>query len=83
MKAVIAAYKRSPFQFAKKGRFSTTRPDELAAQTLNGLLQSQDLDPDAIEDLILGCAYPEAAQGNNLARIVGLLASRRPIPLLH
>ncbi|MCW7540186.1 thiolase family protein [Aquabacterium sp. A7-Y] len=74
MQAVIAAYARSPFHFAKKGALAGVRPDTLAAQVVRGLLARTDLDPALIEDVILGCAYPEAAQGNNLARIVGLLA---------
>ncbi|WP_454668035.1 thiolase family protein [Achromobacter aegrifaciens] len=74
MKAVIAAYARSPFHFARKGRLADVRPDTLAAQVVQGLLLRTDLDPALLEDVILGCAYPEAAQGNNLARIVGLLA---------
>lgn len=74
MKAVIAAYARSPFHFARKGRLAEVRPDTLAAQVVQGLLQRTSLDPALLEDVILGCAYPEAAQGNNLARIVGLLA---------
>jgi acetyl-CoA acyltransferase len=74
MKAVITGYARSPFHFARKGALAEVRPDTLAAQVVGGLLARTDLDPALIEDLILGCAYPEAAQGNNLARIVGLLA---------
>jgi acetyl-CoA acyltransferase len=74
LKAVIAAYARSPFHFSKKGALAAVRPDDLAAQVVRGLLERTDLDPDLLEDVILGCAYPEAAQGNNLARIVGLLA---------
>ncbi|HSW15883.1 MAG TPA: thiolase family protein [Ramlibacter sp.] len=74
MKAVIGAYARSPFHFARNGRLAEVRPDTLAAQVVQGLLQRTDLDPALIEDVILGCAYPEAAQGNNIARIVGLLA---------
>jgi acetyl-CoA acyltransferase len=74
MKAVIAAYARSPFHFAKKGALASVRPDTLAAQVVAGLLERVDIDPALLEDVILGCAYPEAAQGNNLARIVGLLA---------
>ncbi|HKX40816.1 MAG TPA: thiolase family protein [Burkholderiaceae bacterium] len=74
MKAVISAYARSPFHFAKKGALAGVRPDTLAAQVVKGLLARTDLDPALLEDVILGCAYPEAAQGNNLARIVGLLA---------
>src|SRR5207245_3200421 len=74
MKAVIAAYNRSPFHFAKKGALADVRPDTLAAQVVQGLLTHTDVARGTIEDVILGCAYPEAAQGNNLARIVGLLA---------
>ena len=74
MKAVITGYARSPFHFARKGALAEIRPDTLAAQVVAGLLERHDLDPALIEDVILGCAYPEAAQGNNLARIVGLLA---------
>ncbi|CAN5636998.1 thiolase family protein [soil metagenome] len=74
MKAVIAAYARSPFHFARKGALAFVRPDDLGAQVVKGLLARHDLDPALIEDVILGCAYPEASQGNNLARIVALLA---------
>ncbi len=74
MKAVISAYARSPFHFAKKGALAEVRPDTLAAGVVRGLLQRTDLDPALREDIILGCAYPEASQGNNVARIVGLLA---------
>ncbi len=74
MKAVIAGYARSPFHFARKGALAEVRPDDLAAQVVKGLLARTDLDPSLLEDVILGCAYPEAAQGNNMARIVGLLS---------
>jgi acetyl-CoA acyltransferase len=74
MKALIAAYARTPFHFAKKGALAQTRPDDLAAQAVRGLLERTGVAGAEIEDVILGCAYPEAAQGNNLARIVGLLA---------
>jgi acetyl-CoA acyltransferase len=74
MKAVIAAYARSPFHFAKKGALAQLRPDTLAAQVVRQLLERTDLDPGLLDDVILGCAYPESAQGNNLARLVSLLA---------
>jgi acetyl-CoA acyltransferase len=74
MKAVIAGYARSPFHFAKKGALAGVRPDTMAAQVVQGLFQRIPIDPALLEDVILGCAYPEASQGNNLARIVGLLA---------
>jgi len=74
MKAVIAAYARSPFQFAKKGALAQVRPDALAAQVVRGLLDRTPIDPALLEDIILGCAYPEGPQGDNVARIVGFLA---------
>jgi acetyl-CoA acyltransferase len=71
---LIAAYARSPFTFAKKGALARTRPDDLAAAVVRGLLARLNIDPATIEDLILGCAMPEAEQGLNLGRLVGLLA---------
>jgi acetyl-CoA acyltransferase len=72
--AVIAGYVRTPFTFAKKGALATVRPDDLAAVTLKALMERTGVDPAGIEDVILGCAYPEASQGNNIARIAILLA---------
>jgi acetyl-CoA acyltransferase len=74
MKAVIAAYARSPQTFARKGALAAVRPDEMAAQIVSALIARTGLDPLLIEDLILGCAYPEGPQGSNLARIVAFLA---------
>ncbi|MYM25799.1 acetyl-CoA C-acyltransferase [Duganella sp. FT135W] len=74
MKAVIRAYARSPFHFARKGKLAEIRPDDLGAQVVKGLIQRTGLDPALLDDVILGCAYPESSQGNNLARIVSLLA---------
>ena len=74
MQALISAYARSPFHFARKGALAGVRPDTLAAQVVTGLLQRTGIDPATLEDVIAGCAYPEAAQGNNIARIVSLLA---------
>lgn len=74
MKALIAAYARSPQHFARKGPLAAVRPDSMAAQVVTGLLERTKIDPALIEDLILGCAYPEGPQGSNIARIVVLLA---------
>jgi len=71
---VIAGYARSPFHFAKKGGLINVRPDDLAAQVLKGLVEKLDLDPGALEDVIMGCAYPEAEQGMNIARIASFRA---------
>src|SRR5690349_3593814 len=72
--AVIAGYVRSPFTPAQKGDLATVRPDDLSAQVVRGLVERTGIDPQAIEDLILGCAFPEGEQGLNLARLVGMLA---------
>lgn len=72
--AVIAGYVRSPFTPAKKGQLAKVRPDELAAQVVKGLVKKTGVKPDDIEDVILGCAFPEGEQGLNVARIVVFLA---------
>jgi acetyl-CoA acyltransferase len=72
--AVIAGFVRTPFHFAKKGALTEVRPDDLAAAATQELLARTGIDPEDIDDLILGCAYPEAEQGSNLARIVAMLA---------
>ncbi len=71
---VIAGYARSPFHFAKKGELTKVRPDEMAAQVVRGLLDKTGVDPADIEDLIVGCAFPEGEQGLNVARRIGFLA---------
>lgn len=73
-KAVIAGYLRTPFHFARKGALVDVRPDDLSAQLLTSLLARYPIDPADIEDVIWGCSYPEAEQGNNVARITSLLA---------
>jgi acetyl-CoA acyltransferase len=71
---VIAGYARSPFHFARKGELVNLRPDNMAAQVMRGLIDRLDLDPALLEDVIMGCAYPEGEQGNNLARIASFRA---------
>jgi acetyl-CoA acyltransferase len=71
---VIAGYARSPFHFAKKGALAKVRPDELAAQVIAALIERAKIDPQEIEDVIMGCAIPEGEQGLNIGRIVGFLA---------
>ena len=72
--AVIAGYARSPFQPAGKGSLARVRPDDLAAQVVRALVARTGVDPADIEDLLLGCAFPEGEQGLNMARLVGLMA---------
>ena len=68
---VICGYKRSPFHFAMKGALARTRPDDLAAGVIRALLAETGANPADIEDILMGCAFPEAEQGFNLAKIVG------------
>ena len=72
--AVIAGYARSPFHVAGKGALAGLRPDDLGAQVIRGLLARTKVDPSLIEDVILGCAFPEGEQGLNVARMIALLA---------
>jgi acetyl-CoA acyltransferase len=71
---VIVDYLRSPFTPANKGPLVKVRPDEMAAQVVRALVARSGVRPDDIEDVILGCAFPEAEQGLNLARLVALRA---------
>ncbi len=71
---VIAGYARAPFAFAGRGALAKIRPDDLAAQTIAALMQRTGANPDDIEDLILGCAFPEGEQGFNMARLVTFIA---------
>ena len=71
---VICGYARSAFTPAKKGQLAKVRPDDLAAEVVKGLVAKNKINAEDIEDLILGCAFPEAEQGMNLARNVVFLA---------
>ncbi|MEM8570691.1 MAG: thiolase family protein [Pseudomonadota bacterium] len=73
-RAVIAGYARSPFTLARKGGLARVRPDDLAAQVLRGLVERSGVNAEDIEDVLLGCAFPEAEQGLNLARLASLMA---------
>jgi acetyl-CoA acyltransferase len=73
--AVIVSSVRTPVGRAFKGTLRATRPDDLAAVAIKGALDRvPQLDPKEIEDVILGCAMPEAEQGMNVARTASLRA---------
>jgi len=72
--AVIAGYARSPLTLANKGALTRVRPDDLAAAVVKALVERADVDPATIEDLIVGCAFPEGEQGLNVARNIVFLA---------
>src|SRR5258707_164067 len=71
---VIAGYVRSPFHFASKGALARVRPDDLAAAVIRGLIERTGVPVSDLEDLIVGCAFPEVEQGLNVARLIGFLA---------
>ncbi len=73
-KAVIVGYARTPFHFAAKGALVKVRPDDLAATAVRGVLERTGIPPEDVEDLIVGCAFPEGEQGLNVARLIGFLA---------
>jgi acetyl-CoA acyltransferase len=73
--AYIVAATRTPIGRSHKGYFRNTRPDDLLANVLrSAMAQVPNLDPAAVEDVIAGCAIPEAQQGLNVARIAAVLA---------
>lgn len=77
--AVIVAYGRSAVARAPKGKLKYTRPEDVAAQIVKGVLAKvPNLDTELIEDVILGCSFPEAEQGMNIAKIV---AQRAGLPV--
>src|SRR5580658_8567716 len=75
IEAVLIDCLRTPVGKAPRGTLRTTRPDDLAAFAINGALERvPQLDKSEIEDVILGCAMPEAEQGMNVARVASFRA---------
>jgi acetyl-CoA acyltransferase len=73
--AVIVSAVRTPVGKAKRGGLATVRPDEMAATAIQELLKrTPNLDPTQIEDVVIGCAFPEGEQGLNMARMISLRA---------
>lgn len=72
--SVICGYVRSPFSFGGKGELTKVRPDDLATVVVKELIERTKVNPNDVEDLILGCAFPEGEQGLNLARLIVLNA---------
>ncbi len=71
---IIAGFARSPFTPAKKGALAKVRPDDMAAQVVKALIDRSGIDPSDIEDVVVGCAFPEGEQGFNVARIIEFIA---------
>jgi acetyl-CoA acyltransferase len=76
---VIAGYARSPFTFATKGELRKVRPDDLAARVVRSLIERTGVKPEDIEDVIVGCAFPEGEQGYNVGRLIGFLSEVLPL----
>jgi len=72
--AVIAGYVRSPFAPANKSPLAQVRPDEMTANVVRALVERSRVKVDDIEDLLLGCAFPEGEQGLNLSKLVAMMA---------
>ncbi|MCK5516762.1 MAG: thiolase family protein, partial [Desulfobulbaceae bacterium] len=73
-KAYILASYRTPGCRANKGKFKDMRPDDLAALAIKGLIERTEVDPATVEDVYLGCAFPEAEQGMNVGRVAAMRA---------
>jgi acetyl-CoA acyltransferase len=72
---VIVAAVRTPIGKAKRGSLATTRPEDLAAAVIRELLErTKPLKPKDLDDLVIGCAFPEGEQGMNMARLIGFNA---------
>lgn len=79
--AVIVATARSPIGRAFKGSLKDLRPDDITAQIVSAALaQVPQLDPNSIDDLMLGCGLPGGEQGNNLARVVAVQLGLDTVP---
>jgi acetyl-CoA acyltransferase len=72
--AVIVEYLRSPFTRAGKGEFAMVRPDDLAGHVLKEIVAKSKINPADIEDVKLGCAFPEGEQGLNIGRQIVFIA---------
>ncbi|HEY4308431.1 MAG TPA: acetyl-CoA C-acyltransferase [Pirellulales bacterium] len=73
--AVVVASSRTPLAKSFRGSFNLTRPDDLAAYVIRHVVDKVPaLNPADIEDVVLGCGYPEGSQGMNVARIAALRA---------
>ena len=73
-RAVIAGYYRSPFTLAKKGALIDIKPDELLSEVIKDLISKTKVNLEDIEDVIIGCAFPEGEQGFNIGKLVTFLS---------
>ena len=69
MRTVIVGYCRTPFHRAHRGELKDVRPEDLTAAVIREVVERTEIPTESVEDLMLGCAYPEGEQGLNLGRI--------------
>ena len=74
MEAVICDFVRSPFHRAHKGALSNSRPEDMVSAVVREAISRSGIEGDSVEDLLLGCAYPEGVQGLNLGRMATYLS---------
>ena len=73
MKAVIVDWIRTPFHRAHKGKLKEFRPDDMVGILAKEIIQRNNVDSNLIDDIIIGCAYPEGEQGYNIGRITSFI----------
>lgn len=71
---VLCGFKRTPFHFANKGALAKTRPDDMVAAVIQAVIDQTGAKADDIEDVIIGCAFPEGEQGFNIGKIAAQIA---------
>ena len=76
-KAVIAGYSRSPFTIANKGKLVSVRPEDILSEVIKDLVSKTKINPEDIEDIIAGCAFPEGEQGFNIGKIVTFMTGMK------
>jgi len=74
MDAWLCCFARSPFTPAHKGGLKNVRPDEIAGQVIRAAIERSGIPSDKIDDMMVGCAYPEGEQGLNIGRILTYLS---------
>ena len=73
-KSVIAGYSRSPFTMARKGELIDVKPVNLLSEVIKNLVSKSKINPNDIEDVIIGCAFPEGEQGFNIGKLSSLIS---------
>ena len=72
--SVIAGYSRSPFTMARKGELIDVKPVNLLSEVIKNLVSKSKINPNDIEDVIIGCAFPEGEQGFNIGKLSSLIS---------